>query len=127
MGLFDKFFCSTSKQYIRRVYESPKKYTPEEYVIYEQEQSEESWHGVLLCELSKLAQETHRGRYVKIGKDDNLVFYYSSNSGKTKFYAYCKLNKDGRLALVPHDYYPGQWCDSSDEFVEKANQNFAFR
>ena len=107
-------------------YEPPKRYTPEEFVILEQEESGESWHGVLLSDLSKLARETYRGRYVKVDEYGFLVFYYSSNSRKTSFRAQCSLDESGLLKREPHSYYPGQWRDSADDFVEMANQRFSF-
>lgn len=109
------------------VYEPPKTYTPEGAKVHEQEQSGEKWHGVLLSELSKLAQQTYRGRYVEVDKYGFLVFNYSSNSRKTKFSAQCELDENGCLRRVPHNYYPGQWRDSADDFVEKANQKFVFK
>lgn len=117
---------SASRQRHRPVYEPPKRYTPEEFVIYEQEQSGECWHGVPLSELSKLAQTTYRGRYVKVDQHGFLVFHYASNSRKTKQSIQCELGEDGLLRAMPHGYYPGQWRDSSDDFIEKANQEFVF-
>ena len=132
MGLFGNFFKksrieSVSSQRQRQVYDPPKRYTPEEFVIYEQEQSGEYWHGVPLSELSRLAQTTYRGRYVKVDQYGFLVFHYASNSGKTKQSIQCELGEDGLLRAMPHGYYPGQWRDSSDDFIEKANQEFVFR
>ncbi|MDD3219669.1 MAG: hypothetical protein PHR50_10915 [Lachnospiraceae bacterium] len=75
-----------------------------------------------LCELSRLAQTTYRGKYVKVDKYDFLVFYYSSNSGKTGQSVQCQLDESGQLKMMPHGYYPVQWRDSADEFVEKVNQ-----
>lgn len=43
---------SSSGQHQNKTYEPPKRYTPEEYVIYEQEKSGERWYGVPLSELS---------------------------------------------------------------------------
>lgn len=110
-----------------QVYESEKNYTPEEYVIHEQEQSGESWHGVPLSELSKLAQQTYRGRYVTVDKYGFLVFCYSSKSRKTKLNAQCKIDENGFLTRLSHGYYYGQWKDLADEFVEKVNRQFTFR
>ena len=116
-----------SRQRQRPVYDSQKSYTPEEFVIYEQEQSGECWHDVPLSELSKLAQTTYRGRYVKVDQYGFLVFHYTSNSGKTKQSIQCELSEDGLLRAMPHGYYPGQWRDSSDDFIEKVNQKYVFR
>lgn len=116
----------SSVQHHRQDYESVKRYSPEEYVIYEQEQSGERWHGVLLSELSKLAQTTYRGKYVKVDKYNFLVFYYSSKSRKTSLYCRCKVDENGQLVRMQHGYYPGQCRDSADDFVEKANQQFFF-
>lgn len=125
--IFKGVFSDPSSQSRRQVYEPQRRFTPEEYVIYEQEQSGESWHGVPLSELSKLAQSTYRGRYVKVDQYNFLVFHYSSNSKKTRFSAQCELDENGRLRRLSHGYYPGQWRDSADDFVEKANQQFCFR
>lgn len=116
----------SSVQSDKRNYEQPRRYSPEGFVVREQEQSGESWHGIPLSELSKLAQDTFRGRYVKVDAYGYLVFYYSSNSGKTGRSAQYKINESGQLEMIPHNYYPGQWRDSSDEFAEKANQIFSF-
>lgn len=64
-GLFSD---SSTSQHKRQAYEPPKCYTPEEFVILDQEQSGERWHGVPLSELSKLAQTTYRGRYVEVDR-----------------------------------------------------------
>lgn len=117
----------SASQHQRNTYEPPKRYTPEEYVIYEQEQSGERWHNVPLCELSRLAQTTYRGKYVKVDKYGFLVFCYSSNSRKTSQSVQCELDENGQLKMMPHGYYPGQWRDSADEFVEKVNQQISFR
>ncbi|MCD8294631.1 MAG: hypothetical protein LUE27_05255, partial [Clostridia bacterium] len=117
---------SSSRQRQRPVYEPPKRYTPEEFVVLEQEQSGERWRGVPLSELSKVAQTTYRGRYVKVDQYGFLVFHYSSKSRKTSEYVQCTLGEDGLLKTMPHGYYPWQWRDSSDEFIEKANQQFVF-
>ena len=101
-------------------------YSPEEWTIHEQEMSGESWHGVPLCELSRLAQTTYRGKYVDVDGSNFLVLHYTSKSGKTKIRAQYSLDGDGHLVMLPHGYYPGQWRDSADEFVEKANQEFSF-
>ena len=131
MGLFGSFLKkkksnSSARQRRRPVYEAPQTYSPEEYVIYEQEQSGERWHGVPLSELSRLAQTTYRGRYVKVDKYGFLVFCYSSNSRKTRQSVQCELDENGLLRAMPHGYYPGQWRDSSDEFIEKVNQQYRF-
>ena len=131
MGIFGNIikglFSDSASQSQRRSYEPPKTYTPEEYVIYQQEQSGESWHGVPLCELSRVAQKTYRGRFCKVDQYDFLVFHYASNSRKTRLSAQCKIDENGRLTRLPHGYYPGQWKDSADDFVEIANQQFVFR
>ena len=82
-GYYFRFIFLQSQE---NVYEPPKTYTPEGAKVHEQEQSGEKWHGVLLSELSKLAQQTYRGRYVEVDKYGFLVFNYSSNSRKTKFF-----------------------------------------
>ncbi len=133
MGILSRIFreiisdAAVSQKRQRTVYEPPKRYTPEEYVIYEQEQSRQRWHGVSLSELSRLAQMTYRGKYCKSDKYDFLVFYYTSNSRKTSLSIQCELDENGQLRQIPHGYYSGQWRDSADEFVEKANQRFSFR
>ena len=97
MGLFGNILkgllsdSTSSRQ--RRTYEPPRRYTPEEYVIYEQEQSGETWHGVPLCELSRLAQNTYRGRYCKVDQYGFLVFHYASNSKKHVFLPSVNLMK----------------------------------
>ena len=131
MGLLDKLLKkskteSASRQRQRLMHEPPKYYNPEEFVIYDQEQSGECWHGVPISELSKIAQTTYRGKYVKVDQYNFLVFYYSSKSRKTSLYVQCDIGEDGLLRLMQHGYYPGQWRDSSDEFIEKANQTFVF-
>jgi hypothetical protein len=133
MGLFGDIFkallsdSASQRQPQRRAYEPPKRYTPEEFVILEQEQSGETWHGVPLSELSKLAQETYRGRYVKVDQYNFLVFHYASKSRKTRLSVQCDLDENGQLRRLLHNYYPGQWTDSADDFVRKANQQFTFR
>lgn len=117
---------STSERRQGRAYEPPKTYTPEEYVIYEQEQSGEEWHGVPLSELSRLAQTVYHGKSVSVDSSGFLVFNYTSNSGKTRFHAQCEIGDDGLLQRLPHNYYPGQWRDSADIFVEEANKQFVF-
>lgn len=111
----------------RHTYEPPKRYTPEEYVIIEQEQSGERWHGIPLSELSKLAQTVYHGNFVKVDQWGFLEVYYTSNSNKTRFHVQCNLDENGRLYRVMHNYYPGQWRDSAEDFIEKANQLFNFR
>ena len=80
MGILGNIFreiisdTAVSQKRQRTVYEPPKRYIPEEYVIYEQEQFGQRWHGVSLSELSRLAQTTYRGKYCKIDKYDFLVF-----------------------------------------------------
>lgn len=118
---------SSSQDKNNQMYQPQKTYTPEEYVIYEQEQAGETWHGVPLSELSKLAQTTYRGKYVTVDKWNFLVFHYSSNSKKTRLSVQCVLDDNGRIKQMPRNYYPGQWRDSADDFVEKANQQFTFR
>ena len=132
MGILKNFLrglvleTSASQKYQKSVYEPHKRYTPEEYVIYEREQSGRSWYGVPLSELNKLAQTVYHGKYCKVDKYNFLVFYYTSNSRKTSFSAQCEIDENGRLRRLPHGYYPGQWRDSADDFVEKANQCFTF-
>ncbi len=58
---------------------------------------------------------------------DFLVFHYASNSRKTHLAIQCELDENRLLKMVPHSYYPGQWRDSSDDFIEKVNQLFEFR
>lgn len=102
------------------------KYTPEELVIHEQEESGEIWHDVQVSDLSRLAQMTYHGEFVRIDENDFLEYSFTSNSGKTKLSAQCYIDDDGHLVRTPHNYYPGQWRDSADDFVEKANQSFSF-
>lgn len=131
MGLIEDVFralgsSSSPRRRQGHGYEPPKRYTLAELVILEQEQSGERWHGVPLSELSALAQTVYRGKSVSVDKYGFLVFHYTSNSGKTRFRAQCELGEDGRLRRLPHNYYPGQWKDSADDFVEMANQRFVF-
>lgn len=130
MGLLNNILkcliSESSSQQQQKIYEPQKRYTPEDFVIHEQEQSCERWHGVLLSDLSRLAQQTYRGKYVKVDKYDFLVFYYSSNSQKTSFSAQCTLDETGRLKRMPHGYYPGQVRDSADDFIERVNRQFVF-
>lgn len=118
---------SPSQKRQRRIYEPPKKYTHEEYVIYEQEQSGEKWHGVPLIKLSKLAQTVRHGKYVLVDENNFLVVYYSSNKDKTVFHVQCNLDENKQLRRLTHNYYRGQWRDSANDFIEKANQMFTFR
>ena len=92
----------------------------------EQDQVDKCWHGVPIQDLSQLAQTTRHGKKVEIDKDGFLVFYYTSNSGKTRYHVQCTLNENNELVHMPIQYPSGQWHDSSDEFVEKANQTFTF-
>ena len=117
----------SSTQHQEYTYTPPRRYTPEEFVILEQERSGERWHGVLLYELSRLAHSTYRGKYVKVDKSNFLVLQYTSKSRKTQQYAQYVINENGKLEMLPHGYYQGQWRDSSDEFLEKANQDFSFK
>lgn len=87
----------------------------------------EMWHGVPLIELNNLAKTIYRGRSVGVDKYGFLVFNYLSNSKKTPLSAQCELDEAGRLVRLPHNYYPGQWYDSADDFVEEANWQFLFR
>ncbi len=118
---------SESYQHQKQVYEPQKYYTPEEWVIHEQEESGKKWHGIPLSELSKLAQTVYHGKYVTVDEYDFLVFHYSSRADKKRFHAQCELDENGQLRRMPHNYYPGQWKDSADDFVEKANQYFSFK
>lgn len=132
MGLLGDIFKailmdSSSQPRQRQTYEPPKRYTPEEFVILEQEQSGKRWHGVPLSELSKLAQTTYRGRYVKVDQYNFLVFHYASKSRKTQLSVQCDLDENSQLRRLLHNYYPGQWTDSADDFIRKANQQFSFR
>lgn len=130
MGIFKDFLSamlSGSASSNSQIDERSARYTPEEFVIFEQEQSGQKWHGVLLSDLSKLARQTFRGKYVKVDEYNFLVFYYSSKSRKTQQSAQCELDENGRIVWLPHRYYPGQWRDSADDFVELANQQFTFR
>lgn len=102
-------------------------YSPEGYVIYEQERSGERWHGVPVSELSKLARQTYRGKFVKIDEYQFLVFYYSSKSKKTGCSVQCTLDENRQLKRMTRSYYPGQWKDSADDFIEIANRQFTFR
>lgn len=120
------FNSSSQQERNRQTYQPKTTYSPEEYIIYEQQQAGKTWHGVPLCELSKLARTTYRGKYVTVDKWDFLVFHYCSNSKKTSRSVQCELDEDGKLIQLPRYYYPGQWRDSADEFVEKANQQFVF-
>lgn len=61
---------SAPEQRRRQPHEPAGNYTVEEYVIHEQGQSGERWHGVPLSELSKLAQTVYHGKYVKLEQDE---------------------------------------------------------
>lgn len=119
-------FENTQTQSKKVSYGPTKRYTPEEYLVYEQEKSEKYWHGVPLCELTKLARTIYLGRHCRIDSSGFLVFCYTSKSGKTKFSAQCEVDINGRLRRLSHDYYPGQWRDAADDFVSKANEYFSF-
>ena len=110
----------------RYVSEPPKRYTIEEFVILEQEQSGETWHGVALSEMSRLARTFYRGKYVKVDQYNFLEIFYTSNSGKTTFHAQCELDENGKLQRLTHNYYPGQVRDPADAIIEKMNQQFSF-
>ena len=131
MGLKDIFKVilsdSPAKPRQSQTYEPQKRYTPEEYIIYEQEQSGERWQGVPLSELSKLAKTVYHGKYVKVDQWGFLEVYYTSNSNKTWLHVQCALDDNGRLHRLTSNYYPGQWNDSVDDFIEKANQQFIFK
>ncbi len=91
MGLFGNVVkknsvASSFEQHHESAYESPKSYTLEDYVVYEQEQTGERWHGVPLSELSKLAQTTNRGMYVKADRYDFLVFLLFFSIGKNTLF-----------------------------------------
>ena len=118
---------SPSEQRQSRVYQPPRNLSHEEYVVFEQEQSGECWHGVPLCELSKLAQTVYHGKYVRVDQYQFLVFYFTSNADKTMFSVQCSLDENGQLRRLTHNYYPGQWADSADDFILKANQLFSFK
>lgn len=131
MGLFSDLFGNKTKTRVRveqqnTIRRTQRKFSPEEFVIYEQENSGEEWHGVPLSELSKTAQKTYRGKYVKVDERGFLVFHYTSRSGKTRQSIQCKIDENGLLKAMPHGYYPGQRKDSSDDFIEMANQRFRF-
>ena len=104
--------------------ESPRFESAEEFTIYEQEQSGETWNGVPLSELSKLAQTVYRGRYVEVDEYGFLVFHYYSKSKKSFYRAQCELDENGHLRRRSASYYPNQWRDAADEFVYKANEDF---
>ena len=125
MGKILKYLLSIFLDY-SSANNTSKRYTPEGFVIHEQEQNDERWHGVRLCELSQLAQTTYRGKYVEVDQYGFLVFHYTSNSGKTHRSVQLEVDENGQLKCLSHYYYPGQWRDSADEFIEKANQQFCF-
>ena len=129
MGFFFKARRSESPSQTTRTqtYERPKRYTYEELIIHEQEESGERWHGVPLSELSRLAQKVYHGKYVKVDEYGFLEVYYTSNSNKTTYHVQCDIDEDGLLDRLSHSHQYGQWKDSVDDFIEKANQQFTFR
>lgn len=132
MGLFADVLRSllsdsAPEQRRRQPHELAGNYTVEEYVIHEQGQSGERWHGVPLSELSKLAQTVYHGKYVKVDQYGFLLFCFTSNSNKTNFRVQCDLDERGQLMRLSRNYYPGQWKDLADDFIAKANQAFTFQ
>ncbi len=132
MSLFRKMIDgllsnSSAQQRPRKTNELPKTIRPGEYIIYEQEQSGETWHGVHLSELSRFVQENRLGKCVTVDEYGFLEFHYTSRSGKTRLHARCRLDENKQLTRLPHTYYHGQWTDSADTFVELVNEKFTFR
>lgn len=126
--LIEKLFSDqTTRQQQKSVRERPRTYTGEEFAIMEQEQSGETWHGVPLSELSKLANSLYRGKYVSVDDNDYLVFYYTSKSGKTNYGARYKLDESKQLERLPHNYYHNQWRDIGDTFFELVKERFSFK
>ena len=93
--------------------------------IGDQAQYEKSWHGVPLNELNNLAKCIYHVEYVKVDQYDFLVIYYTSNSGKTTFGVQCEI-ENGKLVRKTHNYYPGQWRDAADRFIDEVNKCFTF-
>lgn len=109
MGIFKDFLSamlSGSASSNSQIDERPARYTPEEFVILEQEQSGQKWHGVLLSDLSKLARQTFRGKYVKVDEYNFLVFYYSSKSRKHSSLHNVNLTKMVELCGCRTDIIP---------------------
>lgn len=85
------------------------------------------WHGVALSDLNNAAKEMRSRYFVRIDESDCLVFHWTSNAGKTPYTTKCAIGTDGKLMQIsPKRYYPNQWRDDADRFVEKINQNFVF-
>lgn len=114
-------------KYIKNEEFTKKSFTPEEWVIEEQKQTGKKWHGVELWKLSILAQDVYHGLYVDVDKFNILNIHFQSISRKTKRSVQCSVDKNGKLKRGPQGYYSGQWKDSADEFIEKANQKFVFK
>ena len=132
MGLFDGFLKmlksdAPSQPKQGQTYVPQKRYTLEELVIYEQEQSGEIWHGVPLFELSKIVQSVYHGKYAKVDEYGFLEVYYTSKSNKTTFHVQCNLDENKQLKRLTHNYYPGQCKDAADYFIEEANKQLTFR
>ena len=129
MGLFDFIkniiLESDSSKSVDRGY-STNNNTSNKSITNNQFQYEKYWHGIKLSELNKLAKSTRRGKYVEVDQYDFLVIYYTSNSDKKIFSVQCKLNGNKKIERMTHNYYPGQWRDGADEFIDKANQSFNF-
>lgn len=94
----------------------------------EADHNEIYWHGVSLSDLNNAAKEMRSRYFVRIDESNCLVFHWTSNSGKQHYTTKCAIGTDGKLMQIsPKGYYPNQWCDDADRFVEKINQKFVFK
>lgn len=97
--------------------------TVEKVVTKVAEEPEELFDGIPLSELSELAKQCYHGIKCTIDKYGFLVFYSTSNSGKTKFHTQMALNEAGKLINLG-GHYPGQWKSSADTFAELFNKKY---
>lgn len=87
---------------------------------------EETFGGITLSKLDKLAKEIYHGLSCSIDKWGFLVFNSKSKRGHQTFHTQMTLDETGRLINLG-GHYPGQWWSSADEFVKKANELFTFK
>ena len=87
---------------------------------------EETFGGVPLSELNKIAKQCFHGIRCTVDQEGFLIFHSSSNSGKTKFHTQLVIDELGKLVNLG-GHYPGQWWSSADEFAKKVNETFKFK
>ena len=91
-----------------------------------QVRAERMWHGVPLRELAKLVDDIYHGQNVTVDEYGFLVVHFTSRSGKKTHHVQCSVDENGKLRRDTNYPYPGQYRDSADTFIEKANQIFTF-